>query len=522
MTARRTKAAVIADLWPTIAIAAAFAATLAWRAGAITPTFDEMVDSVIANCHVKTGNPFLCAADISQGRLPYLVHAFARSLFVLLPARTADLVVSGVAAVALLLALSLFARKEYGRRAGVLVALLLATSAPILAAGRMAMTHSNVIFALLTALAFIAFVRFLRDRRTETLLAAAALFGASVAANIIGASTAILFLFLFAMPLAGRSKARDMALFAAVSVTAFFACSPAHLLPRNLIGVFTSIGGIRGVSTNFDYLGLGQSVAPRWYSFLLYAVKLSPWWVPWFLASAFVASREKDAFRRHVTAALLAFIVLYLLLKGAFRYDAPHHHVHVIALGCVLVAYAADAALAAARRPATVALAACFALQAFAVAQVFPNLLFYGAQFHPRLIGEFYGPAVIQCQDQGKVRGVLRRLIDEGKDVRTMATVCWGAPGPGDLVSPWWEDRPHLPSEGGETYVFGEWVLFDHFRLTTDQRELRDRILAECARYDGSDFPFLKDVYVIYRCPADPAFDALPRLAPADQVTSAP
>ncbi|HTK04485.1 MAG TPA: glycosyltransferase family 39 protein [Candidatus Eisenbacteria bacterium] len=526
MTPSRTDAIrrKLADIAPILAIALAFAFTLFWKAGSITPSFDEMIDSVIAGCHQRHANPYYCNADITQGRLPYIVHASIRSLFPMVPPRTVDLAISGIAAVALLLVLSLFVRREFGRRAAVITALLIASSAPMLAAGRMTMTHSNVLFALLTALSFVAFVRFLRSRDPADLFWAAAAFGASVAANLLGVATAALFLFLFAMPSPDRRKDKDMASFLIVAIAAFFILSPAHLAPENVARVLAGIKGIRGVSTNHDYFGTGMSVAPRWYPFLLYAVKLSPWWAPWMAISWFFIGREKDRVRQLALAAIAAFIVLSLALKASLRYDAPHHHVHLIALGCVLVAYAADRAIETARKPLAraavlAALAASFVLQIVAVAQVFPNMLFYGAQFGPRFIGEFYGPAVIQCQDQGKVRAELRRLIDEGKDVRTMATVCWGAPDDGDLVSTWWEAKPHAPGEGDEIYVFGEWVLFSHFHLTADQAAMRERILAECARHTSSDFPFLKDVYVIYRCPADPALESLTRLAPLDRVT---
>ena len=47
------------------------------------------------------------------------------------------------------------------------------------------------------------------------------------------------------------------------------------------------------------------------------------------------------------------------------------------------------------------------------VVEFFPNYLAYGSQYGERFVGEFYGPAVLHCQDMNRLNTALAEIVNE-------------------------------------------------------------------------------------------------------------
>jgi hypothetical protein len=380
-----------------------------YRMASISPTWDEGTDIAITQCLAATHNPFACLDDISQTRLPYFIHALVSSSI------KAQYVISFVASALTLLMLYAFARREFGLGVATMTAALYATSPQLLASGRMLMTHSNILFTMFTTASFIAFYFFVRDRSQKWLILSAIAFGLATSCSIVGVFNGIVIAIFYAMR--RRYAWRDL-LFIPIAVATFFATSIIYLQPKLLLALIRACT-LPNPYPFWNYLNLGSPHAPWYFSFVVFVIKVGPWWLV--LAAACYATTLHRP-RRLQTTFLASFVIALLInfaLKGfVFRYDAPHHQVQFYPLVCLLLA-----ALILEHRitkPLIAAVAICFAIQLYDVIRFFPNYLFYGAQYGDRFIGEFYGPAVMHGQDRGPVNAYIDALIARDPNVKIL------------------------------------------------------------------------------------------------------
>ncbi len=337
-------------------------------------TWDEGGDLTTVECLRDTHDPFACLGDISQTRLPFYLHAM------LPPALPWQFALSFAFNLATLLALYVYAQREYGWLTATLFAALYVTSPALLASGRMVLSHSSVMFVCFTTLSMLALFR--------GRVAWSAVFTGLAAACSILAALNVVFLGVYYV-LRCRKSWRDL-LFVPIAATTFFATTIIYLSPANLRALIEACLHPQ-LYPFWNYLELGSNQAPWFFPFVLIAVKVGPWLV-------FLFHREA----RWFAIALL----VHLVLKGAvFHYDTPHHQVQLYPLLYMFVAVG----IARWWRPWVIAIVTVlFAVQLFDVWRFFPNYLFYGSQYGDRAIGEFYGPAVIH----GQGREPVWRFID--------------------------------------------------------------------------------------------------------------
>jgi hypothetical protein len=430
-----------------VLIFAAFTFLHLYRMASISPTWDEGTDIAITQCLAKTHHPFACLDDISQTRLPYFIHASVSSSI------NAQYLISFVASALTLLMLYAFARREFGLGVATMTAALYATSPQLLASGRMLMTHSNMLFTMFTTASFLAFYRSARgspagppepalsvaegarrqvkgaseplavqpaSRRryngaTSWLILSAIAFGLATSCSIVGVFNAIVIAVFYVMT--RRYAWRDL-LFIPIAIATFFATSIIYLDPALLMKLIRACM-LSNVYPFWNYLGLGSPRAPWYFSFVVFVIKIGPWWLV--LAAACYATTLHRP-RRIQTTFLAAFGIALLInfaLKGiVFRYDAPHHQVQFYPI--VLLGIAAVILEHRMTKLLIAAIAICFAVQLYDVIRFFPNYLFYGAQYRDRFIGEFYGPAVMHGQDRGPVNAYIDTLIARDPNVKIL------------------------------------------------------------------------------------------------------
>ncbi|MEA2415394.1 MAG: hypothetical protein QOI58_2051 [Thermoanaerobaculia bacterium] len=428
-----------------VLIFAAFAFLHLHRIASISPTWDEGTDIAITQCLARTHNPFGCLDDISQTRLPFFIHAL---VLMLTPSINAQYAISFTASALTLLMLYAFARREFGLGVATMTAALYVTSPQILAAGRMLMTHANILFTMFTTALFIAFYYFVRKRsaggppagppparrqvksasepravqppsrrRYEAtwLILSAIAFGLATSCSILGVFNGIFIAVFYAMT--RRYAWRDL-LFIPIAIATFFATSVIYLNPTLLVKLIRACT-LPNPYPFWNYLNLGSPHAPWYFSLVLFVIKIGPWWL--ILAAACYATTLHRPRRLQTTFHAVFGIALLInfALKGfVFRYDAPHHQVQFYPLVCLLLAAVIlDHRMT---KPLIAAIAICFAIQLYDVIRFFPNYLFYGAQYGDRFIGEFYGPAVMHGQDRGPVNAYIDTLIARDPNVKIL------------------------------------------------------------------------------------------------------
>jgi len=418
-------------------IFAAFAFLHLHRMASISPTWDEGTDIEIIHCLASTHDPFACPDDISQTRLPFYIHA---AVLAITPRMEAQYAVSFVASALTLLLLYAFARREFGVAVATMTAALYVTSPQLLASGRMLLTHANMLFTLFTTVSFVAFYYVVsrsrgfevarsaiskpRDPATTPLLISAVAFGLATSCSIVGVFNGLFIAVFYAVTI-GRERRmlwRDL-LFLPVAVATFFATSVIYLKPKLLVALIRACT-LPKPYPFWNYLGLGSPYAPWYFSLVIFAIKIGPWWLA--LAAICWAISRRPAPRttqRAFLAAIPISLAINFALKGlVFHYDAPHHQVQFyplvyLVIAAVLLGYEFRRRVSA---PLVAVIAVCFALQLYDVVRFFPNYLFYGSQYGDRFIGEFYGPAVMHAQDRGPVNAYIDRLLARDPNVKIL------------------------------------------------------------------------------------------------------
>ncbi|HYR27086.1 MAG TPA: hypothetical protein VEU30_01385 [Thermoanaerobaculia bacterium] len=366
------------------------------RVAAVSVTWDEGGDLSIVECIQKRG-PYACLDDISQTRLPYLIHSLSAYPWENRARPHYD--ISFAFSAMTLLMVYAFARAAYGNAIATLAAALYATSIPLLTAGRMLLSHGSVIFVFFTTASLIAMLLFARGGSRAWIALSAIASGAAAASSPLALFNGLA---LVATYVAARRFAwRDLAFFPLAAAT-FFATSVIYVRPENFVALARACT-IPNVFPYWNYLDTGSNHAPWWYPPLLLAVKSGPWWL--LLGAA-------CAFRARLDRFLLAFLAAFgvnLLLKGAvFGYETPHHQVQWYPLLLVTIAVAIVRAWS---RVTMVAVAACFVIQIADVVRFFPHYLFDGSQYGERFIGEFYGPAVLHGQGKEPITRALDHIL---------------------------------------------------------------------------------------------------------------
>ena len=368
------------------------------RAGETGPTWDEAGDLGIVHCMQTGGDPFACLDDISQTRLPFLIHAAGPSIA---HGYLTHYNISLAFSLMTVLVITAFAWYAYGPGVATLTAALSATSIQILTAGRMLLTHSSVIFTFFSTVSFVSALVFARGAKRRWLVLSAIAFGAAVASSATGVFNALALLAIYVV--ARRFEWRDL-LLAPLAVGIFFATSVIYVEPANLRALIEACLQPEGYPF-WNYFETGSRWAPWWFPPLVLAVKIGPWWLA--LAAA-------CAFRVRIDRALLALFGAFavnLLLKGtAFGYETPHHQVQWYPVLLLVIAVIVVKAWS---RAVMIAVALCMAVQLVDVVRYFPNYLFYGSQYGERFVGEFYGPAVMHGQSRPPVHSVVERILGD-------------------------------------------------------------------------------------------------------------
>lgn len=400
---------------------AAFGLLHIHRMGSISPTWDEGTDIGIIHCLAATHDPLACLDDISQTRLPLYLHA---AVLAITPRIEGQYLLSFLASALTLLLLYRFARREFGVAVATMTAALYVTSPQLLASGRMLMTHANILFTLFTTASFLAFYELVKTNLRRWLVASAVAFGLATSCSILGVFNGIFIAVFYAMTILRERRASWLDLtFLPIAVATFFATSIVYLKP-DLLGALIRACTLPDVYPFWNYLGLGSPHAPWYFPFVVFVIKIGPWWLA-LIAICWVASRHPATVtvqRTFLSAFALALAINFALKGLVFHYDAPHHQVQfypLVYLGIAAVCLGHELR----RRvsmPLVAAIGICFAIQFYDVVRFFPNYLFYGSQYGDRFIGEFYGPAVMHAQDRGPLNAYLDRLLAHDPRVKIL------------------------------------------------------------------------------------------------------
>lgn len=396
------------------------AGLLLFRLGSVSWTWDEGIDMKIVSCLERSNDPFRCLADISQTRLPMYLHAVVAKVT---PGRYGHYVLSAVFALANVVLVFIFARRHFGMRTALLAMALVATSPALLASGRMLMSHSNVVLTTFSLGSVVAYDRFDRSGNHGFLFLSAASFGLAVASSIVALFGALVLVPLWLFGSRPRRLWQPFA-YGLAAAAVFFASTIIYLRPDHLTALVRETLNPH-TYPEWNYLGLGTSFAPRWFSPLLFAIKIGPWWAALFSVAplTFLSAPADKAAKRTILVIWGAFLTLLVVKSGVFRYDTPHQQVPWYPLVLVVVAATTVELLRRSGRYRGVVVAVLVGAAAAHVhdtIRFFPNYLFHGAQYGERFIGEFYGPAVMHKQDRTDTDRHINELIAARPDVRIL------------------------------------------------------------------------------------------------------
>ncbi len=313
------------------------AGLLLFRLGSVSWTWDEGIDMKIVACLERSNDPFRCLVDISQTRLPMYLHAVVAKVT---PGTSGHYVLSALFALANVVLVFIFARTHFGMRTALLAMALVATSPALLASGRMLMSHSNVMLTTFSLGAVVAYDRFDRTGNHRFLWLSAASFGLAVASSIIALFGALVLVPLW---LFGARRRRLWQPFAYVLAAAafFFASTVIYVRPDHLTALVHETLNPHAYP-EWNYLGLGTRFAPRWFSPLLFAIRIGPWWAALFAVAplALLSGPADKRTKRTILVIWGAFLTVLVVKSGVFRYDTPHQQVPWYPLVLVVVAAA--------------------------------------------------------------------------------------------------------------------------------------------------------------------------------------
>ena len=481
-----------------------FAFFIIYQTGSISLSFDEISDSNIADCYQQTKNPLLCPEDITQTRFPHYLHAALRSILFFLPSSGVDHAITIIFCLTSFILICWFAKKEFNQRVANFTALGIATSIPLIASGKLILTHSNAIFATITLGAIITFYYFVKNNQTKYLIYSAFLYGLSIASSLVGVTTFFFFIIFYLLGAKSRKALpTKIFLFLIISIATFFIFSVIHTQPQHLNQLIAETQLFRNW---FNYLGLGHFFAPAWFSLVLFVVKISPWWaILFFISIKYLLPVKKNNIPKIFLLSAFIFIIVYLVIKSIyFKYDAPHHQLVLYYLAYLLIGYTFYSLFTAIKKPVRKILLASL-LGLMVIAQIyylilfFPNLLFYGHQYGDRMIGEIYGPAVVLCQDFDQVETELKKIVAAGHTPIVLNGLCFNYSDlPRDYF--YYLDKQYTFHH---QYVYTDVLMAEHFQLVPQKKAYQEYLKRKCQKYFSHSFPGGKEVYFIYQCPVN-------------------
>lgn len=197
---------------------------------------------------------------------------------------------------------------------------------------------------------------------------------------------------------------------------------------------------------------------------------------------------------------ILIFILCFFFLKSViFKYDAPHHQIHIMPLACMLIAFSINNLKLVLStnyklKPFWIAGLVLVAWHTFQLFRCYPNLLFYGAQYGNKFIGQFYGPAVFHGQDRNTFINKLSEIIIKNPDSWILRQENSGTR-MGDLISLKDMDTTKL-----ETYKYAVLCHLDTGHLIhNDTKNYVELLQRHYEIYYTYYFPWQTPMYSIYR-----------------------
>lgn len=398
-----------------------------YKMGSVSYTGDEKLDVEIVRIYVQSKNPFGCFYDITQTRFPYYFHAIFCLVLAPLTGKYSHHIISLIFGLVNLLLIYSFTKKNFNNFIANTTLLLTATSIPVLTSSRMVLSHSNVIFTTFTILTVITFFRFIKDNDFKFLIYSAVFFGFSVGSSALGIFTVLYFLVFYSMTKLKDHRFTSSHLsFIPISLASFFLSSIIYTDKTHLFSFIKHVLSGEGESYR-NFLNLGTHSAPFWYSFLIFIVKVTPWWslfFIYFVAVILDTKRVKNNLRIKFLSTLFLFVIFYFIIKSfVFRYDAPHQQVHLFPFVYLIMAYSIFDIFVRIRRNRLFknlfvgTLLILFAIQIAQISLFFPNFLFYGSQYGKDFVGEFYGPAVAQFQDFDQTEERIKKILQANKNM---------------------------------------------------------------------------------------------------------
>jgi hypothetical protein len=475
------------------AAAFVFSLIVLYKPGIVSYTFDEREDVRIIEC-IQDQGPFNCLYDISQTRFPYYIHLLFVSLW---KTRTTHYLVTWIFGLFSLFITWNFCRKEFNLPVANIAALVFISSIPLLTSGRMLLTHSNLIFTCFNLVAVLQFYYFAKNRSFNNLIFSALFFGLATGSSILAVFTAFLLSGLYLL-LKSPFQWKHL-LFIPLSIAVFFLSTVIYVKADNFSDF---IDGIRygHEFPLWNYLSTGNSKSPYWFSFLLFAVKTGI--IPvllLILSFVFLLKDYKKGPAQLFLLVSLLYTVFYLIMKSIyFRYDAPHHHVHLYPVLTMAIAYAVYETYSRIKktRYAFIAfLAAAMAWQVYEIKRFFPNLIFYGSQYGDNFIGEFYGPAVMHGHDTDEFFNELKKITTENPEavIIYQENNAFDPEGPNFVSFSGHEELPEFD------YLIKDYCFSHHFN-PPEKRAFNELADNNCEEIYVYYFPDKVWMYKIYKC----------------------
>lgn len=394
--------------------------------GQVSPTFDEETDLTIVDCYATSKNIFGCTDDISQARLPHYLHSIVQIAFHTKTDSTIHYWLSFVIGLLNIGIIFVFASKEFGKKIAYTTLLLMVTSNSLLASSRMILTHSNILFAFITTLLFIQLYYFYMTKKIYHFFWTIIFAGLSTSASILGFFNLIPIFFVSAHHLQNATKNRKIFIRALlvspiIFISCFLLASPMYLNYQNFLKLIVDLSNDRGHAYLFwNYLGSESFSAPWWYSYFLFMIKITPWvFGIWIFTPKLLGTYVNKKQRQFLILFFLSFLTYLTVKSFLFAYDAPHHHIQFFSFVYLTIAINLQSVIAKITEKfvffGSVIIIAFFLFHSIDTLRFFPQFLFYGAQYGERLIGEFYGPAVLHCYDQNSINHQIKMLIKNKK-----------------------------------------------------------------------------------------------------------
>jgi len=470
-----------------------------YKMGTVSFSYDEMYDSQITDCFGKLDDFWHCNISPSQVPVPFFIHVFLRKILVYFFQNNIDYIISFAFGLFNLLFFYYFVKREFNKIIAKIYALLAVTSIPLLASSRMIFSHSNVIFITFTILSIVCFYYFIKLNKFKFLIYSSIFWGISVGSSLLGVFTIFFFLIYYLLVNYPKNIKWKHLIFIPLAIICFFLVTIIYFNIVNLFWMFKESLTI----SRFDYwnyMNLNTNQAPYWYSFLLFVVKISPWWALFFLyyIFSFIKSDKNSKTAPQIFLFnIVIFSFLYFIIKSViFRYDAPHHQIHLSPFVYLVISFSIYDLYIKFRTNKLYKVIYLgivilfFLLQIIFLILYFPNYLFYGSFYGKNFVGEFYGPAVLICQDLNPINQKLQEIANN-EEVLTPSDTCF------------FDYKNLVPYNKRDINKKYKYALFDYLNIhlnTKNKGDYQDFLKENCQKIYVYNFPINFEVYTIYKC----------------------